>query len=428
LHKKEDVTEDQPSVQRYIEHLKSANPRLRSHAAQELGKLEAQEAVPHLIEHLSEDVNTYVRSASAEALGHIGDRDAIFPLMDALHDSCSFVRRAAAISLGQMQAKEAQGALLQALNDHNFYVRRAAINAVGKLDIPDMATVLLPFLETDDSRIQRTTIVALRRLRAEQAVPRLIEMLASHVRTPNRRDLPVVKTLVVALGDLRVKAAVPVLCRVVRGYVGTRSLAAKALGKIGDPEAGPALVEALEGKSINLQMAALKSLSRLRYEAARPAVRPLLSSPDPRLRRTAAITLGYLQDHEVTAELLEMVRNDLSPLVRPAAVEALGMMGDRRLLPKLLDLVDDANAYLRAALVEALRALDGNTPEVRAALHQLAEDKVEHVAMAAHHALQSAAHAEASRDNGGHREGEQSPEVEEEPAPVSWLKRLLGRA
>ena len=42
----------------YIDHLSSPNPRQRSQAAQELGKLKADYAVSNLITLLREDVNT----------------------------------------------------------------------------------------------------------------------------------------------------------------------------------------------------------------------------------------------------------------------------------------------------------------------------------------------------------------------------------
>jgi len=405
----------------YIDTLDSPNPRQRSHAVQELGKLKADYAVPNLIILLKEDVNTYVRSAAAEALGHIGHNDAIFPLMDALRDPCSFVRRAAAIALGQMQAKEAQGALLNALDDGNFYVRRAAINAIGKLEIPDMSAVLMPLLSTPDLRIRRTVLIALRRLNAQEAVPQMMEMLKTYLASPNQRDLPVVKTLVVALGDLHSPAAVPVLADVVRGYVGARSLAASALGEIGGLEGGPVLVEALADKSVNLELAALKSLGRIKYRKALPAVREFLASPDPRLRRTAALTVGSLNDATAIPTLLAMAHNDSSPLVRPAAIEALGMLGDKALIPQLLPLVDDTNAYLRAALAHTLSALDGTTPEVQLALKKLAQDQVEHVAFAAQRALNAC-----ERDN-GRRPVESAACPEPTPKHLSWLRRFLGR-
>ena len=410
------------SEQRCIENLTSPNPRQRSQAAQELGKLKTDCAVSHLIQLLKEDINTYVRSASAEALGHIGDKEAIFPLMDALHDSCSFVRRAAATALGQMQAKEAQGALLNALDDANFYVRRAAINAIGKLGIPDLGTFLMPLLQTEDLRIRRTVLIALRRLRTEEAIPQMIEMLREYLTAPCQRDLPVVKTLVVALGDLQAEAAISVLNDVVRGYVGARSLAANAIGQIEDLRGGPVLVEALDDKSINLQMAALKKLGRLKYQAALPVILTYLDSPDPRLRRNAALTVGCLSDASVVPALLAMAYEDTSPLVRPAAVEALGMVGDKGLIPQLLPLVDDTNAYLRATLAYTLSILDGQTPEVQQALKKLSQDQVEHVTFAAQRALRNC-----DKSN-----GEQPVEDAQCPEPskrhTSWLRRFLGRA
>jgi len=416
------------AIQRHIENLESPNPRIRSQAAEDLGKLGAQEAVPVLVECLQQDVNTYVRSSTAEALGWIGDSGAIFPLMDALRDSCSFVRRASAIALGQMQAKQAQGALLRVLDDSNFYVRRASINAIGKLGIPDLGAQLVPFLETPDPRIRRTTIIALRRLGTSGAVPQMMAMLERYLIEPNQRDLPVVKTLVVALGEMEAVEAVPALIRVLRGYVGVRSLTAKALGRIGDPQAAVALIEALrDDKSRNLQLTALKSLGDLGCRQASPAIRPFLDEPDPRLRRTAALTLGVLKDREATPRLLAMARDDESPLVRPSAVEALGQVGDASLIGQLLPFVDDSNAYLRAALARALSTLDGDTPEVRAVLVQLQQDTVRHVAIAAERAL---AHCDTPVRTRKKQE-EEVPDPDACPEPdkrhVSWLRRFLGR-
>jgi HEAT repeat protein len=141
---------------------------------------------------------------------------------------------------------------------------------------------LIPFLDTPDPRIRRTAIIALRRLEARDAVPQMAEVLESYLLDPTQRDLPVVKTLVVALGELEAVAAVPVLIRVMQGYVGVRSLTAKALGKIGDPQAAPALVEALkDGKSKTLQLAALRSLGRLRYRQLCPRSARFLRNPIP---------------------------------------------------------------------------------------------------------------------------------------------------
>lgn len=421
MSEKEEVQPLSPTVKRHITNLQNPNPRQRSHAAAELGKLQTIEAVPALIKALREDVNTYVRSAAAESLGHLGDPRAIFPLMDALRDSSSFVRRAAAIALGQLEAKEAQVALLNALEDSNYYVRRAAINAIGKLGILDLARVLIPLLDTDDPRIRRTTITALRRLHARQAIPKMIEMLESYMEAPSSRDLSVVKTLVIALGDLEACKSVDILIRVLRGYVGARSLAAKALGQIGERRAGSALTEALECQSTSLRLAALRSLADLEYEQALPVVRSLLSDPDPRIRRDAALTLGRLGDREAIPHLLSLVREDPSPLVRPAAVEALAMVGDGLVLEELLPLVEDPNAYLRAALAKALCSLGSVSPKAREALRRLARDQVQHVATAAERSLQQ---LEKAKTKG---EPQSCTDSDFEEQERSWLRWLLDR-
>jgi len=389
--KHEDTQSLPPAVKRHLKNLQSPNPRQRSHAAGELGKHQAykEHIVPALIQALQEDVNTYVRTAAAESLGHLGDERAIFPLMDALHDACSFVRRAAAISLGQLRAKEAQVALLHALDDENYYVRRAAVNAIGKLGIPDLGNVLLPLLDLNDPRMRRTVITALRRLEYHEAIPVLVEMLQTYLKAPTERDLPVVKTLVVALGKLRAREAVPVLSQVVHGYVGVRSVAAKALGWIGDPGGGPALLEALRARSAGLRLAALQSLRELDYVEAIPKVREFLESPDPRLRREAALTAARLGDKTAIPYLLNMAHEDASPLARPAAVEALAYIEDPDVLPQILPLVEDTNAYVRAALTSTLVALYDGSIEVRRALERLAEDRVHHVAVAARKALET---------------------------------------
>ena len=404
-----------PAVRRCIENLESPNPRQRSQAAGELGESRVVEAVPALIRVLDEDVNTYVRTAVAEALGHIGDPQAIFPLVDAMRDPSSFVRRAAAIALGQLEAKEAQVALIHALDDPNLYVRRAAINAIGKLGINDLGKVLLARLDTNDPRMRRTIITALRRLKTRDAVPAMVAMLETYMNEPGPRDLPVVKTLVIALGDLRAKEAVPVLITALRGYVGARSLAAASLGPIGDPQACSGLGEALADPSASLRLAALRSLGRLGCPKTAPVVREFLSSADPRLRRVAAITLGHLRDRDSIPALIAMAREDASPLVRPVAVEALGLIGDPRVLEHLLPMAKDTNAYVRAALSQALCTLDDGSPAVEQALKRLLGDDVRHVASAAQQAQET--RHEQSR--------EEIAAVCTTDKKTSWLRRLL---
>lgn len=55
----------------------------------------------------------------------------------------------------------------------------------------------------------------------------------------------------------------------------------------------------------------------------------------------------------ILGELLEMIKDE-SPVVRTATAKALGIIGDRKVVPVLKEALKDDEADVRAAVVEAL--------------------------------------------------------------------------
>jgi HEAT repeat protein len=92
-------------------------------------------AAPALIKALG-DWSENVRRAAAEALGAIGDPQAVPPLIQALGDWSENVRRAAAEALGKLGDRQAVPALIKALGDSDWVVRCNAAEALGKLGDP----------------------------------------------------------------------------------------------------------------------------------------------------------------------------------------------------------------------------------------------------------------------------------------------------
>src|SRR5262245_47530391 len=97
-------------VKSLVKELKSANPRTRVSALEELGHRgavrasEVKEAVSPIIEVLKKDRDANVRKAAATALGQV-DPDpqlAVAALTTALHDKVPTVRIAAAGALGTL--------------------------------------------------------------------------------------------------------------------------------------------------------------------------------------------------------------------------------------------------------------------------------------------------------------------------------------
>ena len=105
---------------------------------------------------------------------------------------------------------------------------------------------------------------------------------------------------------------------------------------------------------------------------------PALHDPDPVVVEAAAFAAGEQQpldppvDDAVLERLIVLATEAADPLVREAAVAALGAIGDERGLPAILAGCNDKPAIRRRAVL-ALAPFEG--PEVRAALEAALEDR-----------------------------------------------------
>ena len=90
-------------------------------------------ALEHLLDALASN-DAPVRKAAAEALGFLGNRAAVGPLLDViLYDDIDGVRQAAADALNEIFAEAALDYLLDTLTDEDPMVREAAAEALGFL-------------------------------------------------------------------------------------------------------------------------------------------------------------------------------------------------------------------------------------------------------------------------------------------------------
>ena len=137
------------------------------------------------------------------------------------------------------------------------------------------------------------------------------------------------------LGERRYAPAVPALIELVQeADPGTRYLAARALGQIGDEA-----------------------------EAAVPALLDALRDDDMFLRAGIAgalIKIGYPAVPGLTAALF-----DDSNAVKRAACKALGKIGSQRAVPALTNALRDKNPGVRKFAKEALQRIDNASPQRR---------------------------------------------------------------
>ena len=115
-------------------------------------KLFQRKDVKGLIKALEYQKDEIVRSSAAVHLGNLGDQQAVPSLIQALSDADSLVRQNAAWALAKMSAAQALPALITALKDPHEKVRRNAAWGLGRIGGSQAVAALVQALET--ARVQ----------------------------------------------------------------------------------------------------------------------------------------------------------------------------------------------------------------------------------------------------------------------------------
>lgn len=184
--------EDEPlTVEQAIANLQGNHLGLRVYAAWWLGRFRVAEplAITTLIRALAdEDDRTSaggypLRRNAARALGKLGDRRAVPPLIDCLTCSDFYVREAAAQSLGMLGDSSCVPALIELLqtpgseNPANAALLAqpydAILEALGALQAREAIAVVEPFLEHPAERVQYAAARAMYQLADSPEVARI---------------------------------------------------------------------------------------------------------------------------------------------------------------------------------------------------------------------------------------------------------------
>ncbi|HVG08584.1 MAG TPA: HEAT repeat domain-containing protein [Thermoanaerobaculia bacterium] len=158
---------------------------------------------------------------------------------------------------------------------------------------------------------------------------------------------------------------------------------ALVMGRTGDREALPLLVEALNGEDERTRIYALWSLGMLGDPQAREPLAAALGDKDPGIRKIAAFALGELDDRSVVPSLRPLL-DDAATDVRWNAALSLARLGsaegvpvlesmlDRRLLAQVPDITREQQEEAMLSAIRALAAL--RDPRHRALFDRLAKD------------------------------------------------------
>ncbi len=138
--------------------------------------------------------------------------------------------------------------------------------------------------------------------------------------------------------------------------------AAFGLGLIGGKStmAHKALTKALSDKSPLVRRAALSAIGRSGGKAAVPMVAPAIRDPDPLTRAAAAAALGRARDPAAVEHLL-IAAADKDPVVRATAIAALGSVPTRESLAAIAKAAHDNTRQVRFAALKVLSNIHNST-------------------------------------------------------------------
>jgi HEAT repeat protein len=360
----------------------------RSKAAQALGEIGNADAVEALVKSLNSS-DLHVQPAVMSALATIGE-PSVDALIQALESESTLLVRSAIDALGRVGSPRAAGPLRHVAATRNAVLRDLALKAMAR--IPDEAAIgpLIEQLQAEAWTARRQAAIALAQANRDLAVPALIGALSDpepvvaraaassldlHKWKPKPETDPVSAAAfwvalrywdrAVALGEAAIG---PLMARLEDAAWEDRRGPTDALIQLGEPAVQP-LIEALQNEDSGVRHSAAYALGRIeeaKETEAGEAVKELLTDANESVRAAAARSLGLLGVTEAVPLLIERLHD--VPAVRANASSALAMFGDEA-IPALAEALQDEDADVRAAAAEALgasKSADAVTPLIDA--------------------------------------------------------------
>lgn len=151
---------------------KEENYKIRLACADALGKLGDRYAVAPLIEVVTDqnERSVYVKESAAFALGLIGDVRAVEPLVKILNSNkgilnrFTFLKERVIEALGKLKFSNSEfvfTALKNSLVDESAQVRICAIEAIMTSEHPEASKIIKPLLQDEDLEVRKNALIAL---------------------------------------------------------------------------------------------------------------------------------------------------------------------------------------------------------------------------------------------------------------------------
>ncbi|MBW4494947.1 MAG: HEAT repeat domain-containing protein [Oscillatoria princeps RMCB-10] len=321
---------------------------------------------PRLVPLLADEL---LCEPAAAALGLLGDREVVAPLVEllngsnppalsiasslaALYERYETVYREGSHIADLVRLGISKGGtqnVLDALPLANAEELKALVQVLGWLDGPPVERALTGLL--GQPAVRKAVLDALVR-KGTRVTELLVEQLSLE-------DLERRKAAVVALGRIGDARAVPALTNLLAEEPELAVAAADALAQIGDRGAFEALLLLIGHPDTAVRQAAIAALDSLGHPDMSARMVELLSDPNPYVRESAVKIAGYFAFSECLDLLFERCA-DPDERVRRAAIEHIPYLEDPRVLPALARALESDSSAVRAAAARAFSLVESD--------------------------------------------------------------------
>jgi HEAT repeat protein len=315
------------------------SPALRRGVVEALGKLGDRDAVEVLIGHLG-DADAGVDVAAVTALWAIGsEHPEIQPALieSLLHqtENVDPLARANALTLlSELGSAEFEPRLLVASKDRDAVVRARAVSLAGRLESPAVHTTMRHALSDENAQVRQAALVAVAQLSRPEDFEAVLAALSDE-------DLWVRQAAARSLGRFgNPKAIGPLLLLLSQGEPPERIAALESLGVLDGPQAAEGIRKGLRDPDIEIRQSALAAMALLTHPPVDGDIEQFLDDEDWRLRATALEAVGRRGRKDLLPRIHERLLRDPDDLVARAALSAVEFIGDPASLPTLIEALD----------------------------------------------------------------------------------------
>ncbi|MCG3115911.1 MAG: HEAT repeat domain-containing protein [Candidatus Manganitrophus sp. SA1] len=315
--------------------------------------------VHQLIDRLSGEKNIGMRNAAVEVFIQFG-KTSVDPLLFSLRRTDDDVKKLIIDTLGEIKERKAVPPLVALFSDQNENIAASAVEALGKIGDPVSVPPLLEILTRENPLLVFSAVKALEQIGDSRAVEPLIGLLAKN---PYRRaglealgamgDMRVLEALTAALQSgsksIRCSALKAIAALESRQSTTDRAVIHRRVKEVYQDSTCALLDDAVQDADSFLRRAAIRMYGWVAEARSVSILIPLINSECREEALSALVSIGKEHIEPLIAGL-----SGQDDVVREVMATVFGRIGERRVVPALLELLQDRSGHVRQSAAAAL--------------------------------------------------------------------------